>query len=330
MVGAGTTNGSTKVNGAPAPTNEPKKETGKDRLVSKMGDVGAVLHEAIAEQVRDGLKDSMRERTDLVTSITTTFNEKVTAVTTRVEAIEKDIGSTKEAAERASASAGQAERTAAEVAASAKTVENRLVGVRALETSLKKVCSGPVPSVEENADGEVEVKREERGPEEFLKTLVQSVDTSMVVLVSGFNRLVDEVKRLSAKVAELEQRPAAAAGKEQAKEAPLKESAKPADAKAASAEAAELAKTETLEKKMVEVLWKLGYDATETVSKEPLQERVKALEDGLKIVFSELGCDADFNGTTIQERLNDIEEAMNAALGKIEEREKAKATAGDA
>lgn len=310
------TNGSGTATNGNGLTDKPPSSPAitRERLIVELGKMGGVLFDLVSERVDQRLEATSQDRTKALEAATSTFSRQVADVSKRAASLERKLpaiqGSVDEAktAARESTSAAQAAERAASGAA-----ENASAAALAQVNELKTLLSGEVPELMQNEKGELIVTTVHKEPEDYVDAL-QGLVTQAVSLLTQVDARLRNLEGLSL-LTEFE-------GRLRSLEAMLT-GKKPEKAAAESDETVLMCKTTGLEQKLLDVAKKLGLDiegSLDEANQESLQERVDGLENGLKAVFDELGSELELTGTGIQERLNDIEEALNYANGEAGKR----------
>jgi len=161
----------------------------KQRLVDKLGETGAVLHDAIDSALDEKLARLAGEQGKTLSAVTTDFSAKVKDVSDRAARVEGALASI-------SVDANKATRTAGEAKEKADAAERSSIGTAAKVTELTQHLSGEVPELVTNDDGSVEVKMVQKEPKDFLASVLASLTATVTMVASAISEVAKINERL--------------------------------------------------------------------------------------------------------------------------------------
>jgi len=175
------------VKGKPAANGT--QDAGKQRLVSKLGDMGAVIHEAMNSSLDDKLATLADKEGKKLSALTTDFSAKVKDVSERAARVEGALASISIDASKAKTAAGEAKEKA-------DAAETSSISTAAKVTELTQHLTGEVPELVTNEDGSVEAKMVQKEPKDFLSSVLASLTGAVTMVASAISEVAKINERL--------------------------------------------------------------------------------------------------------------------------------------
>jgi len=177
--------------------NGTQKPTIKERLVNKLGETGAVLHDAVSAVVDEKLTATAQDRASALEAASTAFSRQVKGVSERLEGVEKAVADI-------SAAAGTATTKSEEAKIKADTAETSAKETATKVETLGKNLSGEISDIVAGADERLTTEKVQKGPEEFLGYLLEKVNEVSSMLVVLLNGAAEVNANINARLDELE------------------------------------------------------------------------------------------------------------------------------